>query len=455
MSSARLQQPKGMYVLAFTELFERLSYYTFSFLLVLYAAAPVVKGGLGWKEADALNLMGTYTFAAFSLPILGGFFADRILGVFRAAIMGAVLIVIGHCCMYFSSANSIGYLYLALSLVSLGTAFFKPSMPTLLGLLYGPNDSRRASGFSYYYVGINLGAMIAGILAGVMMSAWGYRIALASAGVTMIIGVVILLIGRKHLVILPPAGLIHTGAPASRHAVKPLSPVLKKALLYLFLAFAFFGVWSFIYNIGISGTLSLYIEEYTDRTILGYTIPTPFFQSLESLGIIIFTPLLTWYLGRRALRGKEVHFFTQMNMALFIISIGIAYLAYISKEAASHIVPGETPFIYYQMIGFILSISLSEIMISPVMMAAISILSPLRFSAIMQAFYLLVIGVTGKLAGYVGGYSLQDPFTVFLTVAAISTVAAVIFYLLRQKMMDIADAAALEQLEEEGEEVRA
>ena len=90
--TVNIKQPKGMYVLGFAELFERFSYYTLSFLLVLYASASVEKGGLGWTKEHALSLAGFYTLAAFSLPIIGGFLADKVIGTFRAAILGAFVI---------------------------------------------------------------------------------------------------------------------------------------------------------------------------------------------------------------------------------------------------------------------------------------------------------------------------------------------------------------------------
>lgn len=124
------KQPKGMYVLGFAEVFERLSYYTLSFLLVLYASESIQKGGLGWTRQSALSLMGFYTLAAFTLPLIGGFIADKFIGTFRAAVVGAFFIVTGHVCMLFTSYEHMTIFFTALSFVAIGTSFFKPSMPT-------------------------------------------------------------------------------------------------------------------------------------------------------------------------------------------------------------------------------------------------------------------------------------------------------------------------------------
>ena len=151
----KINQPKGMYVLAFTEVFERFSYYTLAFLLVLYASSSHDKGGLGWSNEKALELVGIYTLAAYTLPILGSYLADDYIGKGKAVIFGGITIILGHFFMLFSKNESI--FYLALFCVALGTGFFKPCMPSLLGDLYKTNDNRRESGFSWYYLGINIG----------------------------------------------------------------------------------------------------------------------------------------------------------------------------------------------------------------------------------------------------------------------------------------------------------
>ena len=146
------KQPKGMYILGAAEVFERLSYYTLSFLLVLYASDSIAKGGLGWTKPQALSLAGFYTLAAYTLPLIGAFMADKVLGTFRAAILGAILIIFGHASLLFATHEHVNFLFIALSCTATGTAFFKPSMPTLLGRLYKADDMNRDGGFKLYYM---------------------------------------------------------------------------------------------------------------------------------------------------------------------------------------------------------------------------------------------------------------------------------------------------------------
>ncbi|BBH52715.1 peptide MFS transporter [Fluviispira sanaruensis] len=431
-------QPKGMYILAFTEVFERLSYYTLSFLLVLYASATVENKGLGWSNERALALVGLYTMAAYTLPILGSFIADRFIGRYKAVILGGFVIILGHFLLFFSDYSN--FFYIGLACVASGTGFFKPCMPALLGQLYSPDDLRRESGFSWYYFGINLGAMIAGISSGLLLQHFGFRVALASAGVGMIFGMIVFFAGRKHLV-------LDKVIRKSKHDEKNHQPITrkqKKALISLLIAFVFFAIWAIIYNIAISGTLTLFIENQTNKTLFNYNIPATFFQSLESLTIISSTPVITYFLAKMALRNKYPHFFTQMNFALLLCSISLfyfSYLAYIGQNSLT----GEKPFQYYEIAFFIILFSVSETVISPVMMSAISLIAPMKLKSLFQAFYLATFGLTGIIAAKIGAISLEFPFKTFLTLSFILLIGTVLYFFLKGKMIKTAMEAAKEQ----------
>lgn len=433
----KINQPKGMYVLAFTEVFERFSYYTLAFLLVLYASSSHDKGGLGWSNEKALELVGIYTLAAYTLPILGSYLADDYIGKGKAVIFGGITIILGHFFMLFSKNESI--FYLALFCVALGTGFFKPCMPSLLGDLYKTNDNRRESGFSWYYLGINIGAMIAGISSGLLTKEFGYPVALSSAGIGMTFGMIIFILGRKHLVL-----EFTKKSKRVKNVHKKMTKIQKKALYCLMLAFVFFAIWTTVYNIAVSGTLSLYIEKFTSRTIFNFEIPTTFFMSLESFTIILVTPLITYTLARLALKNKYPHFFTQMNFAVFVSVLAIVYLTYLSF-IAKDIVEGVRPFQHYQIMLFIILLSISETIISPVMMSAISIMAPHRFKSLFQSFYLATFGITSLIAAKIGGLSLHSPFETFLIVSIVIFVSAVVYLLVRPKMIKISNDAAKEQ----------
>ena len=437
------KQPKGMYILGLTEVFERISYYTLAWLLVLYASDTIAKGGLGWTKPQALSLVGFYTLAAFTLPLIGAFIADKVMGVFRAAMLGAALIIIGHATILLASHQHVNYVFIALSLTATGTAFFKPSMPTLLGRLYKSNDVSRDAGFKLYYMGINIGGIIAGFAGGILVQHFGYQIALSSAGLGMLLGLSILFLGKKHLII---DDKYHEKTSSTTHELGTTksSELQKRAFNYLMLSFVFYAVWALIYNIAISGTLSVYIENYTQKTVLGYNIPTPFFNSLESIGIVIAAPLLAYIFHVFAKKKKPFHFFSQMNLSLLIVFLGIAYFTHLTHIVSNGVVDGVRPFSAVGVSILILAVSVSEVLISPVMMAAISLLAPLKYKAFFQAFYLAVIGTMGLLASKIGAISLDRPYETFMTISIVAFVAVVLYVLLRKKMVGIAMAAAAE-----------
>ncbi len=433
-----INQPKGMIIIGFTEIFERLSYYTLASLLVLYASATVSDGGLGWTKEASLLLMGKYTLAAFTMPLIGGYLVDKFFGPYRASVIGAIMIMCGHALLYFSNL-SIGYFYAALALVVGGTALFKPSMPTMLGLLYSPTDERRAGGFNLYYMCINIGGMIAGFLGGILLQAFGYQIALSSAGFGMALGLVIFVSGSKHLVTKHSVNIIKTAIDK----VEAITASHKKALIYLLLSFGFYAIWAVVYNLVNSGTLYIYIQNYTQKTIFGYDIPTAFFASLEPIGIVIFAPLVTGILAYFVKKKKPIHFFTQMNFAVFLAFVAIAYFTYLTKISQQAGFDTK-PFSYLSISVFILIISLSELLISPVMMAAISVLSPAKYRTSFQALYLAVIGLMGLAAGKIGAISLTKPYETFYTVSLLALAGVVLFTIVNKVMIRAAMNAANE-----------
>ncbi len=446
--SVQTRHPRGMYVLAFTELFERLSYYTLSFLLVLFASDKISNGGLGWSREDALTLTSMYTCAAFVLPIVGGFCADRLLGVYRSAVIGGLLIMLGHILMFFADIAHVNNLFIALTLVALGTAFFKPCLPSILGQLYSAQDKKREAGFSYYYMGINVGAMIAGVSSGLLLQRFGYRIALGSAAFGMALGLCVFVLGRKHL-----QPLANQSEKAQTRAVnhpkkhRKFSKQQSKALYYLCLSYVFVAIWAVVYNLAISGTLTLYIENFTQKTIFGYDIPTTFFQSLESIGIILAAPFLI-FLYRMLGEKRSPHFFSQMNIAVLLSTLALSLLTFMAHKVGGvdlSTSSGYTPFVWYQMAFLILIVSVSEVMISPVMMSAISVLAPEKSRTTFQSFYLFVIGITGLVAGKIGAISLSQPFKTFLYVTIVAAVIVVFYAVIRKSMVSVASIVAKER----------
>lgn len=184
--------PLGLYTLFFTEMWERFSFYGMKTLLVLYMINHFF-----WSQEDASHLLGTYAALAYGLPIIGGFIADRYIGARRAIILGAVLLSIGHFLMAF---EPLPFFYTALGFIVVGVGFLKPNVSTQVGNLYEPGDPRRDGGFTVFYMGINLGALIGPLLCDWLRVNYGWHYGFGAAGVGMIFGLIVYVIGQRYLV---------------------------------------------------------------------------------------------------------------------------------------------------------------------------------------------------------------------------------------------------------------
>src|SRR5579863_4323612 len=200
--------PRGLSTLFFTEMWERFSYYGMRALLILFMTATVANGGLGFPVSKAGAIYGLYTAMVFLLSVPGGWLADRITGQRRAVLWGGVIIALGHFSMAIPSLTTF---YVGLALIVLGTGLLKPNISTMVGALYTEEDVRRDAGFSIFYMGINIGAMIAPLICGYLGENINWHYGFGAAGVGMTLGLVQYVAGGRYL---GRAGLEHCGTPA-------------------------------------------------------------------------------------------------------------------------------------------------------------------------------------------------------------------------------------------------
>src|SRR5690242_4502210 len=186
-----LGHPNGLYVLFFTEMWERFSYYGMRALLVLY----MIKG-LQFAQARSSEIYGFYTGWVYATPILGGLLADRFLGYRRTILLGGTLMMIGH---FLMAVEKIPFFYCALGFLILGNGCFKPNISTIVGKLYKKGDPRRDAGFTIFYMGINLGAFFSPLVCGTLGEKYGWGWGFGAAGVGMLIGLITFTVGQKRL----------------------------------------------------------------------------------------------------------------------------------------------------------------------------------------------------------------------------------------------------------------
>src|SRR5712691_1740874 len=188
--------PRGLSTLFFTEMWERFSYYGMRSILFLYMTNALVKGGLAFDRPYAGLIMGTYTSGVYWTPLIGGWLADKWLGARRAVLLGGIIIASGHFSM---AIRTMPNFYLGLALIAIGTGFLKPNVSPMVGDLYDEGDARRDAGFSIFYMGINLGALLAPLVVGYLGQRVEWHYGFGAAGVFMVFGLIQYVVGKERL----------------------------------------------------------------------------------------------------------------------------------------------------------------------------------------------------------------------------------------------------------------
>ncbi len=387
--------PKGLYVLFMTEMWERFSYYGMRAILVLFLISNV-NGGLGWSQNEALTLYGWYTMMVYIVCIPGGILADRVFGHKRAVMIGALLLCAGHVFMIFPYINTF---YIALSLIVLGSGMIKPNISTMVGELYEDGDQRRDSGFTIFYMGINIGAFFATLIVGYVGETYGWHIGFSLASIGMLTGFVFYLRGQKHLV--------HVGniTRKSSHESKvkiPLSTKEKDRLLVLSVAFLLALIfWMAFEQAG--GFMNIYTFNFTDRNLFGYEVPASWLQSLNPFFIIIFGAVVARFWLKRAQAGKESSGIFKMSIGTIILGLGFVFMVLASLQKELNI-DGEVIVksgMYWLVFAYLFH-TIGELFLSPVMLSYITKLAPKRYVATVFGVYFAVTGIANKLASEIG-----------------------------------------------------
>ncbi len=271
-----LGHPIGLFVLFFTEMWERFSYYGMRAILVLYLVGETQgdNPGLGWSNGDALALYGWYTMLVYVMSIPGGIVADKILGQRKSVMVGGLLLVAGHGIL---AVEQMWAFYSGLMLIVLGVGMLKPNISTMVGGLYKAGDIRRDKGFTIFYIGINMGAFLSSILVGYVGEVHGWHYGFGLAGIGMALGLLVYVLGQSHLA--------HVGnyigsskSEEEREAAKrPLTKVEQDRIIVLLLSFLLVIVfWGAFEQAG--GLMNIYTKEKTSRRVLGFEVPAYWFQ---------------------------------------------------------------------------------------------------------------------------------------------------------------------------------
>jgi POT family proton-dependent oligopeptide transporter len=396
-----LKQPPGLFLLFGVEMWERFSYYGMRALLVLYLVDRT-HGGLGWDKAAASRLYGWYGALAYSLPVLGGYLADRRLGTHRSLIVGSVIISCGHFCL---AVPALPTFYLGLALIILGTGFFKANVSTMVGQLYGTGDRRRDAGYTIFYMGINVGALVGPLVCGYLAESprWGWHYGFGAAGVGMVMGL-LLYLGYKARYLpgvgLPPARRAAAARPRSGDAAAPpgrpegLTRDERRRVLALVIIFFFvIFFWTAFEQAGSS--MNLFAAERIDRSILGFRFPASWFQSVNPAVILIFAPLFASLWTDLARRRREPSPAMKMTIAMFLVGAGFGFMVIAARHSENGVLVSPL-----WLIGAYVLHTYGELCLSPIGLSMVNKLAPLRYASLFMGLWFLASAIAEFLAGH-------------------------------------------------------
>ena len=400
--------PVGLYILFFTELWERFSYYGMRAILVLFIYSSIDAGGLGWTKSEALELYGWYTMLVYVMSIPGGILADKVLGQKKTVMLGGILLCFGHGVL---AIQQIWAFYLGLGLIILGVGCLKPNISTMVGGLYKQGDDRRDKGFTIFYIGINIGAFLSALIVGYVGEKIGWHYGFGLAGIGMVIGQIVYIWGQKYLVGI--GDYLGTSSAENQALMKkPLSKIEKDRVIVLLISFLIIIVfWGAFEQAG--GLLNIYAKEKIDLSIgfLGTSVPASWFQSVNAAFIIIFGTTVAAYWVRQKRRGKEVSSLFKMAIGTIIMGSGFLLMAGASMEAGTEAY-GRASMMW--LIGAYLLHTIGELCASPVALSFITKLAPVKYAAIMMGVYFAATGFGNKLAGSIGEASQAEAVNIEL-----------------------------------------
>ena len=434
-----LGHPKGLFVCFATEMWERFSYYGMRALLILYLTKH-------WEFTDATSYLiyGAYTSLVYIMPVFGGMLADQILGSKKAVTYGATLLVFGHLGMTVESNEQI--FYLSLALIVSGVGFLKPNISTMVGALYEEGDPRRDSGFTIFYMGINIGAFTATLLCGYLGAQVGWAYGFGAAGIGMLFGLIIFLWGQKYL-----EGLAE---PPSNKYLQKMNGISYESWAYISGIFMVLVTWFLVQNSQLVGqllggfgaifigawllyalfrcapderdrlivvgvlilfslifwalfeqagsSLNILTDRGVNRVIFGWEVPASMFQSLNAGFIFTIAPLFAMLWIALAKRNMEPS--TPIKFSIGIILVGLGFLALVYGMRSSE---GLQTGVFWIILIYLLH-TLGELCLSPVGLSSVTKLSPQRIGGFMMGMWFFASAAGNYVAGLIARATASD-----------------------------------------------
>ena len=399
-----LGHPIGLFVLFFTEMWERFSYYGMRTLLVLYMTKELILSArgegsvLGFGIIESLypgmevqplasQIYGLYTFLVYCTPLIGGYLADKVIGQKRSILLGGVLMTIGHFLMAFESLFLI-----ALVFIIFGNGAFKPNISTQVGGLYPEGDPRRDGAFTIFYMGINLGALFSPIVCGTLGEIYGWHYGFTAAGIGMVLGLLVYLWGQKYL---PQHEMPRKNLAAEKKS-EPITPRQWKAIAgFVVLSLANIVFWGVFEQQG--NTLQLLSSDHTNWSLGFVTIPATWLQVLNPLFIVL---LGSFFMKRWERQGdKQLSSVGKMATGCMILGLAFIPLIYVMRDFNS-----ETMISFLWFVPMMLVLTIGELFFSPIGLSMVTKVAPPKLVGIMMGWWFFTTGLGNYFGGYLGTF---------------------------------------------------
>lgn len=451
--------PKGLYLLFFTELWERFSYYGMRAILILYMTKLWIENGLNIPESRATLIYGFFTGFVYFTPIIGGWIADRFIGQRNAITIGGITMFAGQLVLF--GVNTHVGLAIGLLLLIIGNGFFKPNISTLVGRLYREGDARRDSAFSIFYMGINLGALLAPFAVALLCNNWfatkvvaadgteligyGYKYGFLAAAIGMALGQILFnLLSKKYLLEIGEKPTKESRMPktevvdgVTQNVAKvPLTSIEKQRITVIFiLTFFVIFFWAGFEQAGSS--MTLYTDKYIDRTIFGWNIPTELFQSVNPAFIVLLAPIFAWFWNSKY--GSRLTTPVKMSLGMILLGIGFLFMLLATQGVVTEgtgtkeIVTQKAALIWLVMTYFFHTIG--ELCLSPVGLSVVTKLAPIKLASMLMGVWMLSTFVANIIGGFIAAFVEKlGAGTIFATIALFVISLGVLMLLLSRRL---------------------
>lgn len=418
-----MQHPRALIPLFLTELWERFGFYIIAALLIIYMTK-----GLHFTDARGYATLGAFNALVYISPIIGGFLADRFLGFRYSILIGAILLFFGYVTLA-SNQHEIALL-IGLAIIIVGNGFLKPNISSFLGKFYNENDPRRESGYTIFYIGINIGALLATLLAGFIQQAFGWGLTFAVAAIGLTISIITYLYGfryfadkglpKKHfgtktiiisisittaviaffllnnalygnLIIALLGGIfaLFLVSFAFRYPKNVRNKMLALLILITF-SILFYGVFLQAFF-----SINLFLLRSVNRMMFGITVPPIAFLSLEPIFLLLIGPFFALLWQKLSQRRINPSFAIKFALAFFVLA-----LALLTTAIATHFpnAQGKIPAVW--MLTYFFCLTFAELLISPIALAMVTVLAPKKLLGLMMGAWFMFTGFGGILAGY-------------------------------------------------------